>query len=281
MSLTTLPPDCSAADIKAAIDRDGACVVEDLLSAEKLAEIDADTGPWIERSQLGGDDFVGRHTKRTGALIARCPSTRDVILNPLVLEAANVLLRPYCERIQLHLTQTIAIYPGQDAQFLHRDRLAWGGYIPKPIEPQFNTIWALTDFTPDNGATHIVPGSNQWDLDRDATIEDSVQASMARGSVLLYSGTVIHGGGANRSDSVRVGMNITYCLSWLRQEENQYLSCPPEVARDLPQELTDLLGYTMGNYALGYYSPYDVTDGTGDTKPPEFAIGKSAGKGFG
>jgi ectoine hydroxylase-related dioxygenase (phytanoyl-CoA dioxygenase family) len=281
MALQTLDADCSATEINDAMVRDGACIIENLLSAEELAAIDADTAPWIEQSQLGGDDFVGRQTKRTGALIARCPTTRPVITHPLILEAANLLLRPYCERIQLHLTQTIDIFPGQEAQILHRDRLAWGGFLPKPIEPQFNTIWALTDFTEENGATHLVPGSHLWDLDRDAEPGQTIQAVMSRGSVLLYSGTVIHGGGANRSDAARLRMNITYCLSWLRQDENQYLSCPPHIAKDLPQDLTNLLGYTMGNYALGYYSEPNIVEGVSDTTPPEYAIGKRPEKIFG
>ncbi len=83
---------------------------------------------------------------------------------------------------------------------------------------------------------------------------------MSRGSVLLYTGSVVHGGGQNRSDSPRLGLNITYCLSWLRQEENQFLSCPPDVARTLEPELQELLGYTMANYALGYFSPPQPLD---------------------
>ena len=275
MSLQTLPPDSKASEIVAAMQRDGACIVRDVLSEEQLARLDADLLPWIERSQPGADGFTGRRTKRTGALIARCPECRPVVTHPLILEAANQFLGPYCERIQLHLTQTIAILPGQDAQLLHRDRLAWGGYIPKPIEPQFNTIWALTDFTEENGATHLIPGSHDWPLDRNPKSQsESIQAEMRRGSVLCYSGTVIHGGGANRSSETRIGLNVTYCLSWLRQEENQFLSCPPHIAKDLDPTLTDLLGYTMGNYALGYYSPPEMVDGLPDTLPPEIALGR-------
>ncbi len=275
MSLQTLAPDSKASEIVAAMQRDGACIVRDVLSEESLARLDADLKPWIDRSQPGADDFTGRHTKRTGALVARCPESRPVVIHPLILEAANGLLKPYCERIQLHLTQTIAIFPGQTAQILHRDRLAWGGYIPKPIEPQFNTIWALTDFSEENGATHVIPGSHEWPLDRNPKSQrESIQAEMKRGSVLCYSGTVIHGGGANRSNAVRTGLNVTYCLGWLRQEENQYLSCPPEIAKDLEPALTDLLGYTMGNYALGYYSHPAMVDGLPDTLPPELAIGR-------
>ena len=275
MSLQTLAPDCKASEIVAVMQRDGACIVRDVLSPETLARLNADLKPWIDRSKTGADDFTGRHTKRTGALIARCPESRPLVTHPLILEAANELLGPYCQRIQLHLTQTINILPGQVAQILHRDRLAWGGYIPKPIEPQFNTLWALTDFTEENGATHIIPGSQDWPLDRNPKSQsESIQAAMRRGSVLCYSGTVIHGGGANRSDAARIGLNVTYCLSWLRQEENQFLSCPPHIARDLEPTLTDLLGYTMGNYALGYYSHPEMVDGLPDTLPPEIAIGR-------
>jgi ectoine hydroxylase-related dioxygenase (phytanoyl-CoA dioxygenase family) len=273
-SLKTLAPDATPSEISKAMQNDGACIVRDVLSTEELDRIDADTRPWIDASKTGGDEFTGRLTKRTGALIARAPAIRDVVLHSQVLAAAREFLGPHCTTIQLHLTQTIDILPGQPAQILHRDRLAWGTYMPKSIEPQFNTIWALTDFTKENGATHIVPGSNQWPLDRDAKPEESVQAEMSRGSVVCYSGTVIHGGGENRSNAPRIGMNITYCLGWLRQEENQYLSCPPHIAKELPSELTDLMGYTMGSYALGYYASPEMIEGLPDTLPPEMALGR-------
>ena len=275
MSIETLPPDCSVDQVSEAMQRDGACVIRDLLDEETLSRLNADLEPWIDRTETGFDDFGGRLTKRTGGLVARSPETRPLILHPLILEAAGVLLEPFCERIQLHLTQTIAILPGESAQTIHRDRLAWGGYIPASIEPQFNTIWAITDFTEENGATRVIPGSHDWPLDRNpSSRHDGVQVSMTRGSVLCYGGSILHGGEANRSDETRLGLNITYCLSWLRQEENQFLSCPPEIARELPEELTDLLGYTMGNYALGYYAEPKMVEGMPDTLPPEVAIGR-------
>ncbi len=275
MSLETLAPDSKPVDIVAALQRDGACIVREVLDAETLERLNADLAPWIERSKPGSDDFTGRQTKRTGALVARCPESRPIVTHPLILEAANAFLDPWCHRIQLHLTQTIHIMPGQGSQALHRDRLAWGGFIPKPIEPQFNTIWALTDFTKENGATHVIPGSQDWPLDRNPESPDeSIQAEMTAGSVLCYSGTVIHGGGQNNTDAARLGLNITYCLSWLRQEENQYLSCPPHIAKDLDPTLTDLLGYTMGNYALGYYASPEMVDDLPDTLPPEIALGR-------
>src|SRR5262249_39749801 len=142
-------------------------------------------------------------------------------------------------------------------------------------EPQFNTLWALTDFTRDNGATRVIPGSHRWPVGREPRADEATQAVMSRGSVLIYSGTVVHSGGENRSTGARPGMNTTYCLSWLRQEENQFLSCPPEIARTLDFDLQELLGYTMANYALGYYSsPQPLEVDLPDTLPPEAALGR-------
>ena len=278
MSLKTLAPDTTAREIGNALRTEGACIVRDVLSPAEVEQINAETSPWIEQTQTGKDDFTGRKTKRTGALIARAPSTRDVILHPLLLAGAHDFLDPYCDTIQLHLTQTINILPGAEAQYPHRDRLAWGTYLPLSIEPQFNTIWALTDFTEENGATNVVPGSHTWPWERKPEPSEVHYAEMSAGSVLVYSGTVVHGGGENRSDAARIGMNITYCLGWLRTEENNYLSCPPSIAKDLPPELTDLLGYTMGNYALGYYSNPERLENMPDTLPPEIALGRMPSK---
>ena len=178
----------------------------------------------------------------------------------------------HCERYQLHLTQIIRLRPGQGAQAIHRDRWAWGTHLAH-VEPQLNTIWALTDFTAENGATRVVPGSTGWPDDR-APVEDEItQAEMKAGSVLVYTGAVFHGGGDNTSNEDRIGLNITYSLGWLRQEENQYLSTPPELAKSLPRELQELIGYAMGQYALGYYSP-PGKPGTGpNIAPPQYALG--------
>jgi hypothetical protein len=104
---------------------------------------------------------------------------------------------------------------------------------------------------------------------------------MERGSVLVYSGSVIHAGGENRTSEDRIGINLTYCLGWLRQEENQYLSCPPSIARTLDPKLQALLGYAMGSYALGYFSP-PLAPGEGpEGVPPQFALGEKVQPGWG
>ena len=153
----------------------------------------------------------------------------------------------------LHLSQIIAIGPGEKAQAIHRDQWAFDFFpFPPGYDVQCNTIWALTDFTERNGATRIVPGSHLMEDKLQFGQEETVPAEMEKGSVLFYNGRIYHGGGANRSDATRMGLNITYARAWLRQEENQYLTVPAEQARALPDDLLKLMGYARGAYALGY-----------------------------
>jgi ectoine hydroxylase-related dioxygenase (phytanoyl-CoA dioxygenase family) len=159
-------------------------------------------------------------------------------------------------------------------QAIHRDQWAFDFFqFPAGFEVQCNTIWAMTDFSEANGATRVIPGSHRFE-DRLTFVEsDTLPAEMEKGSALLYTGSLYHGGGANRSDAVRVGINITYARGWLRQEENQYLSVPHDVARTLPDDLLKLIGYARGAYALGYVD--DLRD------PLEVLRGPSAASGFG
>ena len=278
--LKHLSADASPEAIAALLDADGALILDDVLSTGGVERVWGEIAPYVEATAGGRDQFSGRQTTRTGALVARSPACRELVMHPAVLAACDVFLKRACDRYQLHLTQVIRIRPGQPRQALHRDRLAWGGFL-KHVEPQLNTIWAITDFTEENGATEVVPSSPGWPEGRRAEPHEVGCATMRRGSVLVYSGSVIHGGGENRSDADRVGINITYCLGWLRQEENQYLSCPPAIARTLDPKLQALLGYSMGSYALGYFSP-PLPPGEGpEVVPPQHALGLKDAAGFG
>lgn len=268
--LAHLSTDATSAEICAVLDRDGALIVDDAMAPGLLERLRGEIMPYVEATPVGMDDFTGRHTTRTGALAARSAACRELITDARLIGACDQFLKPFCDRYQLHLTQLIRIMDGQGRQPLHRDRLAWGGFLRPDIEPQLNTIWAVTDFVEANGATCVAPGSHRWEEGREAMSDDICFAEMRAGSVLIYSGSVIHAGGANRSGADRMGLNITYCLGWLRQEENQYLSCPPEVARAFSPELQQLLGYAMGSYALGYFTP-PLAPGAGpEIVPPEW-----------
>lgn len=270
--LEHLPANASADAIMAVLDRDGALILDNLIDAAAVDALAAELKPYIDATQPGRDGFSGFRTTRTGALVARSPRCRDLIMDARIRALCDRVLLPNCERYQLHLGQVIRIMPGQPVQPIHRDRWAWGTHL-KGIEPQLNTIWALTDFTKANGATQVVPRSIDWADDRVAAPEEITYAEMKRGSALIYTGTVFHGGGANVSDHDRIGLNLTYALGWLRQEENQYLSCPPEIARTLDPELRALIGYTLGSYALGYYTP-PLPAGEGpEVVPPDWSFG--------
>ena len=137
---------------------------------------------------------------------------------------------------------------------IHRDQWSFDNFpFPKGFEAEISTMWAVTDFTEEMGATRVIVGSHLWE-DEPSEVDPALTtgAVMAKGSVLLYVGSIYHGGGANQSDVHRIGINIGYSLGWLRQEENQYLACPPEIARTLPEGLLRLMGYQRGAVALGY-----------------------------
>ena len=252
MAIAHLPADTGVDAVVAALGADGAVVVDDVASPALLDAVETELRPFLEATPTGPDDFSGALTRRTGALIARSPSSRELVMHPLALRTAQAFLG-HATNIQLHLTQAIAIGPGESAQPIHRDQWAFDFFpFPQGYEVQCNTIWAMTDFTEGNGATRVVLGSNHAEDRLSFGTDDTESAVMGRGSVLLYSGSVYHGGGANRSAETRLGLNITYNVAWLRQEENQYLSCPREVAETLPTELLRLMGYDRGAYALGY-----------------------------
>ncbi len=271
-TVTHLPNTASAEEIHEVLARDAVVIVDELASHEEIDAIAREMAPFIENTPVGSDDFSGRSTRRTGALVARSPSSRSLIQHPVVLDVAGRLLHR-ATSFQLHLTQTIAIGPGSPGQQIHRDQWAFDFFeFPADHDIQCNTIWAMTDFTEENGATRVIPGSQGWDNGRHE-VSETVPAEMSKGSCLLYTGKVYHGGGENRSTATRTGLNITYCAAWLRQEENQYLSCPPEVAETLDDDLLKLMGYRVGAYALGYID--DVRD------PLEAVRGRSGAMSFG
>jgi ectoine hydroxylase-related dioxygenase (phytanoyl-CoA dioxygenase family) len=252
-----LPPTATPADVTAALRKDGFVIVDNLVSNELMDRVAEELEEHIDITPTGNDDFVGRMTRRTGSLIARSPASRELVMHPLVLGAAADLLAK-ATVYQLHLTQVISVLPGETDQPLHRDELAWD-FFPFPVDydVQCNTMWALTDFTVENGATRLVPGSHLTQGKQTYPDEAIVRAEMERGSIFFYTGKIYHGAAANKSDKVRQGINNTYCVGWVRQEENQYLSTPIEVARTLDEDLLKVMGYQMGGLAMGYIRDFE------------------------
>ncbi len=245
--------DATAEEVSAALVAHGAVIVERLADADLCDLVNAELQPWIEVTPTGGDDFSGANTRRTGALLSRCPSSAAMVAHPLILDVVDRTLWAKKTTFQLHLTQSIAIGPDSPAQFLHRDHWCFDFFpFPRDVDVEVATIWALSDFEEENGATRVVPDSHRTPDDVKYTLVDSVPAVMPRGSVVLYLGSTVHGGGENRSGATRIGINVDYVLGWLRQEENQYLSYSLDEVRAFSERIQRLLGYEPGAYALGY-----------------------------
>ncbi len=274
VSIPRFAPGADPDEIARALGTVGAAIIERLVSEDAVDRLLSEMQPHVDATPYGSDQFTGHTTKRTGGLLARSRASIDFVANPEVLSVVDRVLGPVSSSYQLHLTQMICIWPGGPAQSLHRDQWCFDMFpFPPEMDVEVSTIWALDDFTEENGATRIIPGSL---LDPASCVADThrtVGAVMPKGSVVLYTGRTIHGGGENRSDAVRRALNVDYILGWLRQEENQYLSCPPEVARTLPEHVQKLAGYAMGAYALGYVD--DIRD------PLAVLNGRDGGSSFG
>jgi ectoine hydroxylase-related dioxygenase (phytanoyl-CoA dioxygenase family) len=250
--------DAAPADIASTLTERGCVVVEGLAPEHRCDALVEELQPWLNTTPTGADAFSGFRTRRTGALLARSDTACDFVADPTVLAIVDQALWPQKSSYQLHLTQVITMEPGSEAQELHRDHWCFDFFpIPAGTHVEVSTMWALTDFTEENGATRVVIDSHHTDGMPYADA-DAVAVSMAKGSVLLYTGATVHGGGANRTSEVRRGLNIDYTTSFLRQEENQYLSVPLDRVRQLPEPIQRLMGYSLGAFALGYVG--DVLD---------------------
>ena len=265
--------DADAGDVATAVSDDGYAVIHGALDGEALGALKSDLQPYLDAAHSGHDPFMGSLTKRFGALISKSTAVQQLIMDPTVLTVANQTLLPSCARYHVHYTGVMHLEPGETQQILHRDTSIYP--IANPCPPlTLATMWALNDFTRDNGGTRIAPGSHRWDNDRVPTRDDIVATEMPAGSVLIYIGNVVHGGGSNRSTRPRTGVALHYALGWLRQEENQYLAVSHEQARSLPDELQELMGYALGSSNLGFVdhvAPKDYLHGVRDPAESELS----------
>ncbi|MDF2828176.1 MAG: phytanoyl-CoA dioxygenase, partial [Mycobacterium sp.] len=173
--------------------QDGYVIVDDLASTDLMDTIDEELAPFLATTPTGYNAMIGKKTRRTGALIARSAACRDLVQDPTVLGVCKDFLG-HASAFQLMLTQVISIEPGESAQALHRDQNAWDFYpFPDDYHVQCNTLWAMSEYTAEMGATRIVPGSQAAGHRKptDYTDADCIQAEMSRGSVLIYTGKIV------------------------------------------------------------------------------------------
>jgi ectoine hydroxylase-related dioxygenase (phytanoyl-CoA dioxygenase family) len=235
----------------ARIARDGYTILEDAIEPDLVDALAADLLR-LERElrvRPARNDFEGTHTVRIYNLLVHGELYERIPVHPAVLPLVEQVLDAGCLVSSL---SSISIDAGETAQPIHAD----DQLIPlaKPhVATVCNTMWALTDFTEANGATRIIPGSHVRDHSPIyGRHYDSIAAEMRRGSVLVWHGSLWHGGGANRTDARRVGVAMNYCAGWIRQQENQQLGIPRDVARGFAPRLRELVGYGVYNGLIGH-----------------------------
>jgi len=251
--------------VHGALERDGVVIVEDLLSSDVVDRVNEEVEATLEAVDPADplfdpimQAFHGPFTKQVAGVAAISRTfALDVMCHPLLLALCDRILLPSCARYQLNLGHLLQRGPGADDQLLHRDEAVWSD-VPKPApELQLASVIAFVDFTRENGATRVVPGSHRWP-DRllspaeqigqpQPAPEQIAYAEMPAGSAVVYTGGTIHGGGGNTTDIPRRGAHLSYCLGWLRTEENNYLAVPPAVAATLPRQAQEVLGYAVHN----------------------------------
>ncbi|TFF41724.1 phytanoyl-CoA dioxygenase family protein [Pseudomonas sp. RIT623] len=265
-TLSTLGSDASVEQVVEIIRRDGGVIISDLVSPATLNALRNELDSYLNVTPCGVDPyFAGTQTRRVARIIGRSDTAVEVAMNPLFLGVARQILQTpthvwvgsdrieMAPDIQLSITQAIQIGPGQGLQPLHRDDATSLWRHPQfGREARLQMMLAISDFTEENGATRVIPGSHLWDDERMPTQEETVAAQMPAGSALLWMGSVYHGGGANTSAAPRTGLTMAYDLAFLRLEENHFLSIPIERVRQLPAEMQRLLGWSASSTLLGW-----------------------------
>ena len=260
-TLRVFTSDTPAEKMAAALRRHGAVLVRGAISAEMADKAAQEMRPHFDADgHKQQSNFNGYTTLRLSAVLDKSRTSAELIAHPTVLQIADDILLPFCTSYRLGSASAIEIWPGEKAQRLHRDDTIYPMRITG-VEWQISALWALTDFTPENGATRLVPGSHlMTEADIEAMIEGDdwdekvvTQAAMKKGDLLLYLGRTYHGGGANNADKPRIGLVNTYALGWLRVEENHYLAVPRDVAMSYPEPVQRLLGYATHGKFLGWY----------------------------
>ena len=227
--------------LTADLERDGYAVVPSVLDSAEIEAVRDALEPHFGLGFHGRNPFEGHETQRVYCLVAKSRAFDRLILDPLMLDISERVLGA---NFLLTATLAIKLEPGESAQDFHYDDIFYR--LPRPRDPySVSTLWAIDDFTADNGATLIHPGSHRWGEDRPRELPPVVTATMPAGSVLVYYGTLVHAGGANTSTGDRLGISIQYATAWARQQENFMMALGVDGARELPPRLQELIGYSI------------------------------------
>jgi hypothetical protein len=240
----------AVSDALSTLQEQGFVILNNVLERDLIHTLSSTLAPSFGATPVSTGPFYGDHSRRFHGLLALSPLMDRLVRCDAVMGLVEAILRPACDRIQLNLTQAIELIPGGLPQPPHRDQDMWPG--PKVgVEYLVNVMWPLSPYRRENGATIIWPGSNRRQDEIVIDPAEAIFAEMDPGSALVFLGSTLHAGGANRSAAPRRGIVISYSLGWLKPYELPWLAYPPEIARTFPPELADLAGYRVHRPNLG------------------------------
>lgn len=240
----------TGAKINQALEEDGVVIVENFFSDELIKALNGELEPYIAESRPRVqnnkyDDFLGGYTVRLHGIAAKADSFGSVLTDERILEVMDQQLKPNSTDFRLSAAELIEIRGGETAQPIHRDDDSWPRAAQSAAPLVINVMIALSDYTVENGATVVVPGSHKWDSGREPQPGEITQAVMSPGSVAIFTGQTLHGGGRNVSGVPRRGLSVSFCHGWLVPVENSWLGTPLEKIRQLPERAQSLLGYDI------------------------------------
>jgi ectoine hydroxylase-related dioxygenase (phytanoyl-CoA dioxygenase family) len=250
------------------LEAEGYCIVRNAVPSSLVDRLASDLAQDFAATPHSVGPFYGETTRRFHGLLRRSRQMGRFALDPLVVAVVERFLQPWCDTIQLNLTQAIEIEPGGVAQPPHRDQDMWPVHTAG-VEYMINVMWPFSAYRAENGATLIWPGSHRRQDEIVMPAKDAVAAEMDPGDALIFLGSTLHAGGANKSANSRRGMIISYSLGWLKPYELPWLAYPPEIARSLPRPLMTLAGYQAHRPNLGTYEgrcPSLLLNAIGDGK---------------
>ncbi|HZR80096.1 MAG TPA: phytanoyl-CoA dioxygenase family protein [Candidatus Binatia bacterium] len=222
---------------------EGYVILEGLLDRTELADITAALAPYERDRPMGRNDFEGDRSQRVYSLAAKGAAFQRLAEHPRIVELLDRVLLP---NYLLSTMQSIRLHPGENAQAWHTDDAFYLLPRPRPSVLGVSVIWAIEDFTEENGATEIIPGSHRWAGDHpDERAHEERAAVMPAGSAIVFDAALWHRGGENRSAGTRLAISPQYCQPWLRPQESQLLIVPPDAARACSARMRSLLGYSI------------------------------------
>ena len=234
----TIPADVLQADLDS-VAENGYVIIKNLLSKEEVHAIKTACNTLLDHT--GRNDFEGLKTQRVYAVLSKTRVIDRLVDHPRILALLDKLLMP---NYLLSQAQIINILPGETVQDLHADDEFYP--LPRPRKALgAATVWAIDDFTEENGATSIVPKSHLWGDEQVPSRTHAIPAVMPAGSVVFYPSTLWHGGGANQSNASRLAVTCQYCEPWLRTQENYFLSTPLDVVSEVSEDIRRMLGYSI------------------------------------